>query len=90
MSERRAAWQASNLSPRQERILAYLRGYVSEHGWPPSNREIGRACGISSTSVVAYNLHALQRRGYIEMGGGARMIRLVRENVDANVDQAVH
>src|SRR5262249_41241797 len=36
-----------------------------EHGYPPSIREIGQAVGISSTSVVDYNLRALERNGLI-------------------------
>src|SRR3989304_9278549 len=53
------------LSSKQEKILSYLKEFVSEKGYPPSIREIGKACGISSTSVVKYNLNILQREGYI-------------------------
>jgi repressor LexA len=38
---------------------------MGENGYPPTIREIGRFVGISSTSVVNYNLDALQRLGYI-------------------------
>jgi repressor LexA len=53
------------LSDRQQRMLAFIRAYVMEHGYPPSNREIGRATGISSTSVVDYNLRRLERKGHL-------------------------
>src|SRR5688572_11599506 len=38
---------------------------MDEHGYPPSMREIGSAAGISSTSVVDYNLRVLERDGYL-------------------------
>ncbi len=53
------------LSERQQRILEFVNEYVEENGYPPSIREIGAAAGISSTSVVSYNLRRLEERGYI-------------------------
>jgi repressor LexA len=54
------------LSERQERILAFIRQFGDEHGYPPTIREIGRAVGISSTSVVKYNLERLEEKGKLE------------------------
>ncbi len=53
------------LSAKHEKILDYLKQFAAEKGYAPSIREIGRACGISSTSVVKYNLNILQREGHI-------------------------
>ncbi|MCP4538042.1 MAG: transcriptional repressor LexA [Chloroflexi bacterium] len=53
------------LSERQEKILEFLSEYIDDNGYPPSIREIGAAAGISSTSVVSYNLRRLEERGYI-------------------------
>jgi repressor LexA len=53
------------LSDRQERIVKYIEAYVDERGYPPSIREIGDHVGISSTSVVDYNLKVLERVGKI-------------------------
>ena len=53
------------LSDRQQRILDFVGEYTADHGYPPSIREIGQAVGISSTSVVDYNLRALERGGLI-------------------------
>jgi repressor LexA len=53
------------LSERQNNILKYIRTYVDERGYPPSIREIGDRVGISSTSVVDYNLRVLEREGHI-------------------------
>jgi repressor LexA len=54
------------LSERQERIIAFIREYRDEHGFPPTIREIGKAVGISSTSVVKYNLERLEEKGKLE------------------------
>jgi len=53
------------LSQRQKKILGYLREFMGRKGYPPSIRDIGAACGISSTSVVNYNLNILEREGHI-------------------------
>jgi len=53
------------LSPRQERILEFLREFMEEHSYPPTVRDIQRGCDVSSTSVVDYNLRQLQAKGYL-------------------------
>src|SRR5690242_11107164 len=56
---------SKKLSERQKNILKYIEEYVEERGYPPSIREIGDRVGISSTSVVDYNLRVLEREGRI-------------------------
>ncbi|TAK21042.1 MAG: transcriptional repressor LexA [Chloroflexota bacterium] len=55
----------SRLSPRQERMLDFIGSFRGQRGYPPTVREIGRAAGISSTSVVDYNLNILEKAGII-------------------------
>jgi len=55
----------SKRSAKQEAILEYLTEFLDEHGYPPSIREIQDACGLSSTSVVDYNLRAMEQKGLI-------------------------
>jgi repressor LexA len=55
----------SQLSERQLRILEMIREFTAEYGYPPTIREIGEQVGISSTSVVSYNLDILQNKGYL-------------------------
>ena len=55
-----------SLSERQENILAFIREFGEEHGFPPTIREIGKAVGISSTLVVKYNLEGLEEKGKLE------------------------
>jgi len=75
------------LSSRQERILSFIREFIRKNGYPPTIREIGKAVGISSTSVVNYNLNVLQRRGYlVREREVSRGLRLVGESVGPSPD----
>lgn len=54
-----------DLSPKEQKILEFLRRFIRERDYPPSIRDIQEGCGISSTSVVDYNLKGLERKGFI-------------------------
>ncbi len=56
------------LTKRQQEILEFIRHFVDERGYPPTVREIQAGLGISSTSVVDYNLNVLE------------YLRLIRRN----------
>ncbi|MFI5779728.1 transcriptional repressor LexA [Nocardia sp. NPDC051570] len=56
---------ATDLTVRQRKVLEVIRTSVSERGYPPSIREIGDAVGLTSTSSVAHQLRALERKGYL-------------------------
>ena len=53
------------LSTKQEAIVEFIKGFLKDHHFPPTVRDIQAGCEISSTSVVDYNLRILQREGYI-------------------------
>jgi repressor LexA len=55
-----------SISARQTDIFHYIENFVGQHGYSPSIRDIQNALGISSTSVVAYNLRILTAKGWIE------------------------
>jgi repressor LexA len=48
------------LSDRQRKILSFIVDFTEVHDYPPTIREIGEKVGISSTSVVNYNLAKLE------------------------------
>lgn len=54
-----------DLTVRQGQILEVIRSWVDRLGYPPSVREIGDAVGLHSTSSVAHQLQALERKGYL-------------------------
>jgi repressor LexA len=56
---------ATGLTPRQQRILTYLKESMEARGYPPSMREIGEAVGLTSSSSVAHQLKVLEEKGYV-------------------------
>ncbi len=54
-----------DLTPRQRRIMDFIRAWVAEHGYPPSVREIGSAVQLVSPSSVAYQLRELEKKGLL-------------------------
>ena len=47
-------------------MLEWIVQFIAEHSYPPTIREIGQACHISSTGVVEYHLRKLEREGRIK------------------------
>nr|WP_245797825.1 transcriptional repressor LexA [Mangrovactinospora gilvigrisea] len=56
---------ATGLTDRQRKVIEVIRDSVQRRGYPPSMREIGQAVGLSSTSSVAHQLMALERKGFL-------------------------
>ncbi|HET7738341.1 MAG TPA: transcriptional repressor LexA [Tepidiformaceae bacterium] len=55
-----------DLSPKQTQILEFVREFLDDKDYPPSIRDIQIGCGISSTSVVDYNLRKLEEKNLIK------------------------
>ncbi len=53
------------LSTRQRQMLEFIQEFTRARGYPPTVREIGQNVGISSTSVVDYNLKILRKLGFL-------------------------
>ena len=53
------------VTPRQQRILEFIRSTVQDRGYPPTVREIGEAVGLTSSSSVHAQLANLQRKGLL-------------------------
>ena len=66
---------------RRQQILDFIQGFISDNGIPPTVRDIQKACEISSTSVVDYNLQKLRVAGYLNRRPDvARGIELLDED----------
>jgi hypothetical protein len=76
------------LSERQQRIFNFIIAFQRTKGRPPTIREIGAHVGISSTSVVNYNLNILVREGLIkrenEISRGLRVELLERKSIPSD------
>ncbi len=68
------------LTPRQAEILAFIRDYQQETGYPPTRSEIARKMGFKSPNAAEEHLRALERKQAIEMlPGTSRGIRLTTQ-----------
>lgn len=54
------------LTPKQQEVLDYLKGYIKEHGIAPSRQEIADNFGFHPTGALSH-LKALEKKGYIEL-----------------------
>ena len=75
--------QGAPLTEKQRRVLDAIRTSIRDRGVAPSHVEIARAVGLppGSTSAVEGHLKALAKKGWIEIEGVARGIRLLREGM---------
>ena len=68
------------LSSKQQKIIDFIHQFLVDRSYPPTVREIVSGCGISSTSVVDYNLNILEQEGYIrrhpEVSRGIELLTL--------------
>ncbi|MDO5540585.1 MAG: hypothetical protein Q4F83_11035 [Eubacteriales bacterium] len=63
---------------KREQILQYIIAYISQHGYPPTLREIGKGVGLKSTSSVQSHLNWMFACGTLETdaAGSPRAIRV--------------
>lgn len=68
---------ARGISPRQKKILDFIRDHTDTKGYPPTVREIGEAVGLRSSSTVHSHLKSLETGGHIRRDPSlTRAIRL--------------
>jgi repressor LexA len=79
------------LTERQRRVLEVIRDWLDRFGYPPSVREIGEAVGLTSTSSVAHQLRALERKGYLRRDPNRpRAVGVLPPDADADDITAGH
>ncbi|KZX82257.1 repressor LexA [Oleiphilus sp. HI0009] len=68
------------LTKRQSEVLALIKTYVDETGYPPTRAEIANALGFRSPNAAEDHIKALAKKGAIEIVPGAsRGIRLPQD-----------
>src|ERR1700685_4020739 len=61
----------TDLTPRQRKILDFIRDQLDESGMPPTRAEIAPALGFKSANAAEEHLRALKRKGVIDLVPGA-------------------
>jgi len=69
---------SKKLTERQKEIFAFIRGFISAGGYPPSLREICARFAINGPNNAAKHLDALEKKGFIRRRRGrARGIEVI-------------
>ena len=69
------------LSPKQNRVLDFLKQSMAKNGYPPTVREICTGLNLRSPATVHVHLVNLEEKGYIKKGDSKnRAIELLVEN----------
>ena len=67
----------ASLTKKQQQVYDFILSFTSEHGYPPSVREIGAAVGLKSPSTVHFHMKGLEEAGaIINAEGKTRAISL--------------
>lgn len=68
-----------DITAKQQAILDFINQFIEDKGYPPTVREIGKACGMKSSSSVHAQLANLERKGLIKKDPSqSRSISLVK------------
>lgn len=63
---------------RQRQLLEFIEGFIGEHGYSPSYREIMTGCNYTSVATVALHVGGLISRGHLrKRDRSARSLELV-------------
>jgi repressor LexA len=62
------------LTARQKQVLDFIHGCIEDRGYAPTLREIGRHLRIDGTRAVEKHVAALERKGHLRKGPGARAL----------------
>ncbi len=87
MNEKQTMEQATvRPTKKQKELLEFIRGFIAEHGYSPSYREI--MSGLNYTSVATVSLHVgnLIKRGHLrKRDKSARSLEIVQNTEPARV-----
>lgn len=78
-----------SVSTRERAVIRSIQDSVNQHGWPPSQREIAAACGLSSPASTNATLRLLEAKGLIRMIPGAPRALAITESGMAALTEEV-
>ena len=79
-----------DLTKKQEAILAYIKEFIIDHGYPPSVRDIAANFNLASAGGVHKHLKNLEEKGFISQNPNiSRSIRILGEEPESKADPSV-
>jgi repressor LexA len=68
-------------SKKQRELLAFIDGFIQEHGYSPSYREIMNGCEYTSVATVSLHVNNLIKRGHLKKRDrSARSLEVVQSD----------
>jgi SOS-response transcriptional repressor LexA len=75
---------------KQQELLEYIAGFITEHGYSPSYREIRAGLNYNSVATVSLHVNNLIKRGHlIKRDHSARSLELTKADVKPDAKLAV-
>lgn len=75
----------NTITARQREILDYIQKTLKEQSYPPTLREIAGHFGMVGTRAAQKHLIALEKKGYLRKGAGARAIEVVGHGLGRSI-----
>lgn len=70
---------------KQQELLGFIQGFIIEHGYSPSYREIMNGLNYTSVATVALHVNSLIKRGHLQKRGrSARSLEVVQDSLDTS------
>jgi len=79
------------LTPKQKKVLDFVKSYSKKHAYPPSLSEIGKHLKVSSPATVHQHLTALESKGFLarEKNQKRSMIIQTTESIESPYSNTV-
>lgn len=74
---------SQHLSKKQKDILAFIDGFITDHHFSPTYREIGEAVSLKSVASVSYQIQQLAAAGRIRIYEGRNRAITILDSADA-------
>ena len=82
---------ANRPSKKQHELLDFIDGFIHEHGYGPSYREIMRSLDYKSVSTVAVHVDGLIKKGkLVKRDHSARSLAVVKGSSEGSVQTVIH
>ncbi|MFC1721887.1 transcriptional repressor LexA [Patescibacteria group bacterium] len=80
---------AKSLTKKQRKIFDYIVGFIEEHGFAPSYREIAKRFDLASVATVHDHVRSLANKGYLRTTEGEARAIEIMEYDDVNENTGV-
>jgi len=76
---------------RQKELLMFVDGFIKEHGYGPSYREVMNGLGYKSVSTVAIHIDGLIEKGYLrKRDNSARSLEVVSSDYKPGAEASIN